>query len=226
MFRGRPSLEGQLAHAILLGVLIVGVQAATALPGVAEGELWGLSTITWLWLSVASAVAHQVWVAVCWRAELHHGGLSARLGPAGFRLYAAGFALLSAARFATLIPLSVANAGTVDAPSGVSIGAGVACILLGTWVMVSVARYFSFRRALGVDHFDASMRTVPFVRRGVFRWTPNAMYVLGFALVWAPGFLSESKAGLLAAAFMHAYIWVHYWCTERPDMVRIYARLP
>ena len=32
-----------------------------------------------------------------------------------------------------------------------------------------------------------------------------------------------SAAGLVAAAFNHLYIWVHYFATERPDMLRIYG---
>ncbi len=30
-------------------------------------------------------------------------------------------------------------------------------------------------------------------------------------------------AALISAAFQHAYIWVHYWCTELPDMRAIYG---
>ena len=32
-----------------------------------------------------------------------------------------------------------------------------------------------------------------------------------------------SSLALVAAAFNHLYIWVHYWSTERPDMARIYG---
>jgi len=28
---------------------------------------------------------------------------------------------------------------------------------------------------------------------------------------------------LAAALFQHAYIWVHYYCTEEPDMQLIYG---
>ena len=38
-----------------------------------------------------------------------------------------------------------------------------------------------------------------------------------------PGLYASSQAALLAAAFNHAYIWVHYFCTELPDMKRIYG---
>ena len=32
-----------------------------------------------------------------------------------------------------------------------------------------------------------------------------------------------SLAALAAALFQHAYIWVHYYCTEAPDMDLIYS---
>ena len=56
-----------------------------------------------------------------------------------------------------------------------------------------------------------------------FRFIPNSMYTVGFFALWIPALLAGSKAALLAAAFNHAYIWVHYACTERPDMKRIYG---
>jgi hypothetical protein len=60
-------------------------------------------------------------------------------------------------------------------------------------------------------------------RRGTFRFSPNAMYVFGFCALWIPAFLFQSSAALVFAAFSHAYIWVHYHATEKPDMKRIYG---
>ena len=57
----------------------------------------------------------------------------------------------------------------------------------------------------------------------MFRFTRNGMYTFGLLLVWLPGLYAASKAALLAALFHHAYIWVHYACTELPDMRRIYG---
>ena len=44
------------------------------------------------------------------------------------------------------------------------------------------------------------------------------MYVLGFFMLWVPAFLFQSTAAMVIAAFSHAYIWVHYYATEKPDM--------
>ena len=91
------------------------------------------------------------------------------------------------------------------------------------YLFYSVARYFTFRRALGIDHFDPSYRTKPLERRGIFRFTRNGMYTFGLLVVWLPGLYAASKAALLAALFHHASIWVHYACTELPDMRRLYG---
>ena len=48
------------------------------------------------------------------------------------------------------------------------------------------------------------------------------MYTFGFLAAWIPGFMWLSSAALLSALFSHLYIWVHYYCTELPDMQHIY----
>jgi hypothetical protein len=49
------------------------------------------------------------------------------------------------------------------------------------------------------------------------------MYTYGLLALWLPGLLEASAAALVAAALSHVYIWVHYTCTELPDMRRIYG---
>jgi protein-S-isoprenylcysteine O-methyltransferase Ste14 len=76
---------------------------------------------------------------------------------------------------------------------------------------------------MGLDHFDPALHRAPLVREGIFRYLRNPMYTVGFLILYVPGLLLRSQAALLAAAFQHAYIWVHYYCTELPDMRRIYG---
>jgi hypothetical protein len=40
---------------------------------------------------------------------------------------------------------------------------------------------------------------------------------------WVIGFAFLSKAVLLAAAFNHLYIWLHFHFTELPDIRHIYG---
>ena len=76
---------------------------------------------------------------------------------------------------------------------------------------------------LAMEYFDVAYRSLPLVRKGIFRYTRNGMYTFGFLITWIPGLWFVSSAALLAALFNHVYIWVHYFCTELPDMRRIYG---
>ncbi len=91
------------------------------------------------------------------------------------------------------------------------------------YTLYSVVRYFGITRACGIDHFDPSYPDLPMVRDGIFRFTSNAMYTFAFLLLWAIAVAAASWATLVVAMFSHAYIWVHYFCTERPDMRLIYG---
>jgi hypothetical protein len=93
------------------------------------------------------------------------------------------------------------------------------------YLMYCVGRYFGFERAMGKDHFDPSYSEKPFVREGIFHYSSNAMYRFGFLGLWIPGLLAASEPALVAALFSHLYIWVHFYCTELPDIRRIYGRL-
>jgi hypothetical protein len=50
------------------------------------------------------------------------------------------------------------------------------------------------------------------------------MYTFAFLALWAIALLTGSRAALAGALFQHAYIWVHMYCTEAPDMRVIYSR--
>ena len=89
--------------------------------------------------------------------------------------------------------------------------------------MYSVVHYFGMDRAYGIDHFDPAYRDKPFVKQGMFKYTDNAMYKFGFLILWSIALFTLSKAALLAAAFNHLYIWVHFYFTELPDIRQIYG---
>jgi hypothetical protein len=46
---------------------------------------------------------------------------------------------------------------------------------------------------------------------------------LAFLALWIPGLALRSTAALALALLRHAYIWVHYYCTEKPDLDVIYS---
>ena len=215
--------EGQLGHLICAVILVLALYAASHLPGFRSGSFLGLSTTAWVILAVANAILHQVYVWLCWRSELYGQHLTRIFGDHAFRVYQIGFAILIVLRPILAFALGWSNRGTLAIEPW--LGYAISLILLAPaiYLIYSVRRFFGFARAFGIDHFDASYRNLPLVRQGIFTWSPNAMYVFGFLVLWVPAFLFQSVAALIVAIFSHAYIWVHYYCTEEPDMRRIYG---
>ena len=208
---------------LILAALLALLVSAGGFDRVRAGQLWGVGTATWMWISVALAVAHQSLVWFCWRTELHASLLSRLFGDRGFLLYAVCFSILGIARVIAVYLLAVSNRDTLQASPMVLKSLALLLSVPTFYLFYSVKRYFGFRRAFGIDHFDEAYRSLPMVRKGIFRFTPNGMYTFGFFLLWIPGLWLASAAALYVATFNHLYIWVHYHCTERPDMKRIYG---
>jgi hypothetical protein len=138
-------------------------------------------------------------------------------------IYQVVFFLLFSARPVSLILLAIADHGSFELMIPARV---VICVVLGlpaVYTAYSVARDFGMGRASGADHFDASYGKLPLVNGGIFRFTNNAMYTYAFLFFWIIAIAGASSAALVVAFFSHAYIWVHYFCTERPDMEVIYG---
>jgi protein-S-isoprenylcysteine O-methyltransferase Ste14 len=121
-------------------------------------------------------------------------------------------------RLVTIILLALSNHGSLAASPLIL---GVLSLLLAVpsaYVLYSVFRYFGIKRALGADHFDPTYRRAPLEKRGAFRLVNNAMYVAELLVLYLPGLIWASSAALIMAAFNHAYVWVHYFTTEKPDL--------
>jgi len=216
--------QGQFLHLVCVLILLVALFFVSDFPRFDEGAFLGLSTATWISLCVGGAILHQVYVWLCWRLELDGQRFTRFFGKHAFQFFQFGFAVLIALRPVFAFALGWSNRATL--PIDPWLGFGVAIVLAAPsiYLVYSVRKYFGFERAFGIDHFDETYRDLPLVRKGIFTWTPNAMYVFGFLILWVPGFLFQSVAALAVAAFSHAYIWVHYYCTEKPDMDRIYGQ--
>lgn len=215
--------KGQAFHYLILAGLLAGV-AALANNEVLAGQFLGIATRCWLLLAIAVPVIHQFYVWFVWRAELNFGLISRWFGKRpGFRYYSVGFSILFVLRLLTIITLALANRDSLTLNPAIAVMLAVGALLPALYLFYSVHRYFGIERAFGIDHFDDRYRTIPFVREGIFRFTTNGMYLFGFLVLWIPGLLLFSQAALLAALFNHIYIWVHYYCTELPDIRRIYG---
>jgi hypothetical protein len=69
-------------------------------------------------------------------------------------------------------------------------------------------------------------RAMPMVCEGAFKYSANAMYSFVFIGLWGIALLLGSQAALAVVLFQHAYIWVHWYCTEQPDEVVLYGQSP
>jgi hypothetical protein len=202
---------GQALHFALLAVLLI----LLWLSWTAIGQPWPAI----FWASAAVPVVHQVFVWLAWRLELNHLGVSQTVG---FTAYIVAFFVLFGGRFVALLVLAWVDRGSLGLSPVMQAGLTMACAVPGLYAMYSVHRYFGMVRAAGADHFDASYRTMPLVKQGIFKFTDNGMYVFAFMLFWAIAFGFNSSAALAVVVFSHAYIWVHHFATEKVDMDYLY----
>ena len=216
----RLMLEGQAGHVAGLALLLAALHSVSDIAGIKDGEFLGLLSACWATAIVLNVVFHQVYVWACWRSELHAHTLSRLFGNSAFLYFTIPFTVFMVLRVLLAFALGWANRGTLSIDPVVGYGVAVVMLFPVVWLAYSIKRYFTFRRAFGID---ARYRGAELEQRGIFRFIPNAMYTVGFLGVWIPAFLFQSTAALVLAAFCHAYIWVHYFCTEKPDMKRIYG---
>jgi protein-S-isoprenylcysteine O-methyltransferase Ste14 len=148
--------------------------------------------------------------------------LTRRFGSADLAVFAAGFFPMLLLRPLLIWAVSAADRGSLHLPVPLARGLAIVLAIPALYTAWSVVRYFGMLRAVGGDHFRQRYRDMPLVRQGAFAWAPNAMYTFGFLGLWAIAFCIGSQAGLVAALFQHAYVWVHYLSTERPDMDVLY----
>ena len=191
--------------------------------------LLGLAWVAWrwlgqpapvlFWLAMAVPIAHQLFVWTVWRRRL----LNSPSGSIDFGLYLVLFFLLFGGRFVSIAALGWADRGSLGLSREVAIASMFLLSAPGLYAGYSVARYFGMKRAAGGDHFDVRYREMPLVKEGIFRYTNNGMYWFAFLLFWAIAVGFDSAAALVVAAFSHAYIWVHFHATEKPDMRYLYT---
>ncbi|MGB2804245.1 MAG: methyltransferase [Candidatus Zixiibacteriota bacterium] len=218
--------ERQLWHYLLLPVLLTGLVIISSTEGFLRGDFLNVGTKTWFLLAVAIPILHQFYVWFCWRMQLHYSLITRLFGRAGFICYSIIFLIFLISRLTLLLFLAISNKNSLDANPILLYGLSIVFWLLALYVFYSILKYFTLRRAMGVDHFDPSYRGAGLVRKGVFRYTSNAMYTVGLLFLWIPGLLFSSKAALAVVLFSHIYVWIHYYCTEKPDMRKIYGLSP
>ena len=202
---------------VLVGAVYFGSEHITS-----EDAWLGITVTGWFWLTILVGITHQVVTWAGWRAQLQWNLLTRWFGEWDLTVWGFIFLPLLAARPLTLIGLGVADFDSLPVALGLSMTIGFVLLIPSVYTLWSTAHYFGIKRAMGGDHFRKKYREMPLENKGAFAWSGNAMYVYGFLILWAIALLSNSMAALVAAAFHHLYVWVHYYCTEKPDMELLY----
>jgi hypothetical protein len=211
--------RGQAQHAMLAVLLSVG--AMSLMQGTGDG-LWGISALCWAKITIGTAILHQVMVALVWRLQIHFAAMTRIFGASALRVWGALFLPLLFARPALLVLSGIADTGSLPGNRMLHVIAGTALLVPAGWGAYSVVKYFTVPRALGGDHFFDEYLNMPLVRKGAFKYSSNAMYGIVFLGLWGIALLTGSWNAVVLALFQHAYIWVHMYCTEDPDMQILY----
>ncbi len=218
-------IEGQPQHLAIAMLMALG--AVTLLKTNSDApRLLGLTSAGWGVLSISFALLHQIIVALVFRLQLHRNMMTRLFGDRDMKVWAVIFIPLLIVRPITVLMTGWADTAPITNLRTPEIILGIALLAVAIWAMHSVIVHFTIPRALGGDHFRDSFAEMPLVDKGAFKYTSNAMYGVVFLGLWGIALLFGSWNALIIALFQQAYIWVHMYCTEAPDMARIYPPKP
>lgn len=210
-FRGQIWHLGGTIFLFYLGTLFVDFKNN-------KNSFFGLNTSNWFLIAMFMPLLHQAYVWICWRSELCWKSITNTIG---FKGYVILFFILIILRFSAIV-LCFVDYASLYKPSWFAWILAIIIFIPGAYTMYSVKKYFGFLRAAGADHFDTKYKDIPFERRGIFKWTPNAMYVFGIGIPFAFAIAAGSKSMFVVAIYTYVSIWLHYYFTEREDFKIIY----
>ena len=179
----------------------------------------GTSASSWFMIAMSIPIIHQAYVWICWRSELCWKLISNTIG---FKGYVILFFILIISRLSAIV-LCFVDYGSLYKPGWLAWLLGLILFIPGAYTMYSVKKYFGFLRAAGADHFDPKYKDLPFENRGIFRWTPNAMYIFAIGIPFSFAVATGSQSMFVVAIYTYISIWLHYFCTEKPDIAEIYS---
>jgi len=179
----------------------------------------GTSASSWFMIAMSIPIIHQTYVWICWRSELCWKSISNTIGFKGYVIF---FFILIISRLSAIV-LCFVDYGSLYKPGLLSWIISIILFIPGAYTMYSVKKYFGFLRAAGADHFDPQYRDMPFEKRGIFKWSPNAMYVFAIGIPFAFAVATGSQSMFVIAIYTYISIWLHYFCTEKEDFKVIYG---
>ena len=180
----------------------------------------GISALSWFMIAMSAPLIHQSYVWICWRSELCWKTISQTIG---FKPYAVIMIIIGILRLSG-IGLSFADYGSWFTPGWIAWSISMLFFIPFIYTIYSVKKYFGFMRATGIDHFDPSYKDKPFERRGIFKWSSNAMYAFAIPVFFGFAFSSGSKLMFIFAAYSLIGVWLHYFCTEKEDFKVLYGK--
>ena len=178
----------------------------------------GISALNWFMIAMSVPIIHQAYVWICWRSELCWQSISNTIR---FKGYVIIFFILIISRLSAIV-LCFIDYGSLYKPELWTWILSIILFIPGAYTMYSVKKYFGFLRAAGEDHFDSKYKDMPFEKRGIFKWSPNAMYVFGIGIPFAFAVATGSESMFIVAIYTYISIWLHYFCTEKEDFKVIY----
>jgi len=181
---------------------------------------FGISSKNWFLFAMTTPLLHQGYVWVCWRSELCWKTISRTIG---FKVYVVVFFILGILRLSS-IGLCFADYGSWFIPGWITWSVSVLIFIPFIYTIYSIKKYFDFLRATGIDHFDPSYKNIPFEKRGIFKWSSNAMYTFAIPVFFCFAISSGSKAMFVFATYTFIGAWLHYFCTEKEDFKVIYGK--
>ena len=180
---------------------------------------FGISALSWFMIAMSIPLAHQAYVWICWRSELCWKAISNTIGFKGYIIF---FFILIISRLSAIV-LCFVDYGSLYTPGWFAWILAIIIFIPGAYTIYSIKKYFGFLRAAGADHFDPKYKDMPFEKRGIFKWTPNAMYVFAIGIPFAFATATGSQSMFIVAIYTYISIWLHYFCTEKEDFKVIYG---
>jgi hypothetical protein len=178
----------------------------------------GISALGWFIIAMSVPIIHQAYVWICWRSELCWQSISNSIG---FKGYVIIFFILIISRLSAIV-LCFVDYGSLYKPGIFAWIISIILFIPGVYTMYSVKKYFGFLRAAGADHFDPKYRDMPFEKKGIFKWSPNAMYVFALVFPFSFAVATGSQSMFIVAIYTYISIWLHYFFTEKEDFKIIY----
>ena len=179
----------------------------------------GINSLDSFKIAMSIPLIHQVYVWISWRSELCWKLVTKTIGFNGYLIF---FFILIISRLSAIV-LCFVDYGSLYTPGWFAWILATLIFIPGAYTMYSVKKYFGFLRAAGADHFDKKYRDMPFEKRVIFKWTPNAMYVFAIAIPFAFATVSGSESMFIVSIYTYISIWLHYFCTEKEDFKVIYS---